>query len=116
MGRIMLNLLRFSFILLSFVMVACTRDTTRLDRGIVAVRPGLPDATLWFDAAPKLRAIELVTPDPENAAAPGLREEMLLSGEITGAGIRWPRAFVLRFDDKPYFDLELETFTPRTAE
>jgi hypothetical protein len=31
MGRIMLNLLRFSFILLSFVMVACTPGTVRRD-------------------------------------------------------------------------------------
>jgi hypothetical protein len=43
----MLNLHGFSFILLSFVRVAC--------------RPG---ATPWSDATPTLRALERARPDP----------------------------------------------------
>ena len=75
------------------------------------MRLDLPDALVWFDDAARIRQIELTAPDPETEAP--IKEVVMLDGDIVGAGIHWPRSLKITMDGKPYFDLELKTFSPR---
>ncbi|MEO8669661.1 MAG: hypothetical protein ABI411_00025 [Tahibacter sp.] len=79
-------------------------------QGFTVKRAGLPPAQLWFDDKRRLREIDLTVPDAETHEP--VAEVVTLDGEIVAAGIRWPRILKIALNGKPYFDLELDTFSP----
>jgi hypothetical protein len=66
-----------------------------------------------FFASGKLVAATNRVDAPDGGARIDQRFEF--SGEIMGAGVRWPRSLSLFQSGQPYFSLDLATFAPRLS-
>jgi hypothetical protein len=76
-----------------------------------AIHPKAPEADLLFAPDGKLVGASDRVDAPDGGTRVDQRFEF--SGEIMGAGVRWPRSLKLYQGGQPYFTLDLVTFTPR---
>lgn len=79
---------------------------------IVAERRGLPPVTLLMEGDAVMGADYTVT-NPEGTGT--VSQRFLLEGELNDQGIRWPQTITILQDDKPYFILDLDSFTVELA-
>jgi hypothetical protein len=71
---------------------------------------GRPSVDLAFDAAANLTGLTDSVTDPQSHRA--VRQEVRLTGQLSVAGVRWPRRIAITWDGKPYFDLEILDVRP----
>jgi dienelactone hydrolase len=67
--------------------------------------PERPSVEVYFDEAARPRRLVSEITDPASGAKQ--RQVVTLEGDAGAAGIHWPRALHIAWDDKPYFDLEI---------
>lgn len=67
--------------------------------------PDRPTVEVYFDESNRPRKLVDEVTDPTSGA--NRRQVVTLEGDITSAGIHWPRALHITWDGKPYFDLEI---------
>jgi hypothetical protein len=79
---------------------------------IRVARNGRPDVDLSFDSGGNLVGLSDSITDPRSHAR--VRQDVVLSGQLQAAGVRWPRRITITWDRKPYFDLEILAFSPLT--
>jgi hypothetical protein len=72
--------------------------------------PGRPSVDLAFDAAANLTGLTDSVTDPQSHRA--VRQDVRLTGQLSVAGVRWPRRIAITWDGKPYFDLEILDVRP----
>jgi len=73
---------------------------------------GRPDVDLAFDSGGNLVALSDSITDPVSHTR--VRQDVVLSGQLQAAGVRWPRRITITWDGKPYFDLQILAFSPLT--
>jgi hypothetical protein len=59
-------------------------------------------------------AAELTVEAPESGK-PDIREQLTFRGRIENKGVRWPRSIAFTQDGKPYFTLDIDTFSVEFA-
>lgn len=79
---------------------------------LVAERPGLPPAAFWLEGD-YLVAADYSVASPDSDAP--IKERFLLEGGIYDQGIRWPQTITILQNNKPYFTLDIETFSVELA-
>jgi hypothetical protein len=79
---------------------------------IVAERPGLPQIR-FATKGDFLAAADYAVVSPEGDAT--LNERFLFEGELPDKGVHWPKTITILQNDRPYFILDLETFSVEFA-
>lgn len=83
--------------------------------GLVVDHPAAPSATLYFDNTAALVGIVNNVPSPNGG---GMSIDQLFTfGELreSQTGMYWPTSISITQDHLPFFDLTIETFSPRQA-
>jgi hypothetical protein len=71
---------------------------------------GRPTVDLAFDVGANLAGLTDSVTDPQSHRQ--VRQEVRLTGQLSVAGVRWPRRIAITWDGKPYFDLEILEVRP----
>ncbi len=71
---------------------------------------GRPSVDLAFDSAANLTRLTDSITDPESHKQ--VRQEVRFTGQLDGAGVRWPRRIAITWDGKPHLDLEILEVRP----
>jgi hypothetical protein len=79
--------------------------------GLRVSRASYRDVELTFDPQTWL-LVKATSRRTDPGSGQEVVQEMALSGHAEAGGIRWPRRLVLRWDGRPFFDLEIAEFTP----
>jgi hypothetical protein len=88
-----------------FVLDPLPADSDGRD-GFRVRHPGRPSVEMFFDEASRPRTLQNEVTDPTSGGA--RRQRVRLEGDLAAGGIRWPRTIHISWDDKPYFELELD--------
>jgi len=89
-------------------MLLALAPTRAEGEGLVAERPGLPPIRFLLEGD-YLAAADYEVASPDSVGT--LRQRILLEGEMPDKGIHWPQTITILHDDKPYFILDLQTFS-----
>jgi hypothetical protein len=81
---------------------------------LMARHADAPETVLMFDGDYRLVAADNVVVNPETGKPP-IPQRFLFEGVIEGGGLRWPRTLRILQNGQPYFDLTLDSLTPRSA-
>jgi len=79
---------------------------------LVAEQPGLPPVTFLMEGDAVMGA-DYAVANPEGTGT--VAQRFLLEGEIRDQGIRWPQTVTILQNDKPYFMLDLDSFSAELA-
>jgi hypothetical protein len=76
--------------------------------------PPYPDVRfrIGADGFPESAELQVDSPEP---GKPPIAERVVFAGRIRDKHVQWPRRFELFQDDKPYFTLDIETFSVELA-
>ncbi|TAH45333.1 MAG: hypothetical protein EYC71_06745 [Gammaproteobacteria bacterium] len=77
-------------------------------QGLRVNHPILPQATLWFDADARLKALTNTVSSAEGG--PPLRQRFEFKGSVHSNGVNWPQQISISQDDKPFFELRIAGF------
>ena len=89
-------------------MLLALAPTRAEGQGLAAERPGLPPIRFLLEGD-YLSAADYIVASPDSDGT--LAQRILLEGEMPDKGIHWPHTITILHDDKPYFILDLETFS-----
>ncbi|PYQ03422.1 MAG: hypothetical protein DMF82_13275 [Acidobacteria bacterium] len=78
--------------------------------GLRVASPGRRDLDLYFDKA--ARPARLVTSLADPASGKEIVEELRFRGIVEKQGVRWPRRIEITWDGRPYFELDIDEFSP----
>ena len=93
-------------------MLLVRAPTRVLDDRLAAQQPGLPRVTFLMEGDAVMGA-DYTVANPEGTGT--IAQRFLLEGEMREHGIRWPRTITILQNDKPYFMLDLDSFTAELA-
>jgi hypothetical protein len=92
----------YGYMLLAFA------PTRAEGEGLVAERPGLPSIRFLLEGDYLAAAdYEVASPDSVGTVV----QRILLGGEMPDKGIHWPQTITILHDDKPYFTLDISSFS-----
>lgn len=87
--------------------------STRLENGrIVAERSGLPPIS-FLTEGDYLAGADYAVASPDSDAT--LNQRFLFEGEMPDKGVHWPQTITILQNDKPYFILDLDSFSVEFA-
>jgi len=74
--------------------------------GLLVTRDGRPDVQVFFAANGRIARLRTRVTDPSSGRP--VVEDLVTTGTIAANGVRWPRAIIITWDGKPYFDMVIK--------
>lgn len=88
--------------------------TLSAPNALAVTHPSAPATTLVFDESARLIEARNTVTNPEAGGA-AINQVFRFEGVIEGDGVRWPRRMTISQDGALFFELALDSFTPRQS-